>query len=259
MRFVFLLFFLASAALAIAATPVYVSAGMMVFENPSDPTNSLAYFALIVLFTAFILLAAKFRRFLAALIYFLTFISIAYVLSPFAGIIGFATAAAVVAILIARPHWAVIDAAALLLSAGIAAMFGISLEPLPAVLLLAILAAYDFVAVYRTGHMVKLAESVENVKAPMLFIVPAGDKKAYMGVGDVVMPNILAVSAQRFTNSVAVFGVRISALATILGATLGLAALLCVIERRGGAHPGLPFVNGGAIAGFVASLLMTRA
>ncbi|MET1124281.1 MAG: presenilin family intramembrane aspartyl protease PSH [Archaeoglobaceae archaeon] len=251
MRFAFLLFFATSALLALISTPAYEEAGMQVFENPSDPANSAVYFALILAFTAFILLAAKFKKILAAVMYFLTFLSVFYVLIPFFGALSLIAAVAIVLMLLKKPHWIVTDVSAILLAAGISAIFGVSLEPLPAMLLLTALAVYDLVAVYRTRHMIRLAESVSEFSVPVLFVVPSKDKKAYMGVGDVVIPCILAASAQRFSSTPEVFGFKVSALATVFCSLLALAALLILIEKRGGAHPGLPFVNSGAIIGFL--------
>ncbi len=255
MRYFFAIIFVVSSLLAVAATPAYERAGMVVFENPSDISNSVFYFGLILVFTAFILLSVKYRKLLMAVIYFLTFISIYYILMPFSADISLLISAALVAILILKPSWIVINLSALLLSAGIAAIFGISLEPFPVIVLLTILAAYDAVSVYKTKHMVSLAESVAGIKAPMLFVIPRRDGDAYMGVGDVVMPNILVVSAQRFVDAPKIFFIKIPALAAMIGGLAGLIALLVIVEKRGGAHPGLPFVNFGAIAGYITSLV----
>jgi presenilin-like A22 family membrane protease len=113
--------------------------------------------------------------------------------------------------------------------------------------------------------MISLAESVAKLKLPMLFIIPysrdfrfeelkdARGKAAFMGVGDAVIPNILVVSAQVFSNSPYVGFLKISALFALLGGVLGLFVLLILMERRSGAHPGLPFINTGAIIGYLLS------
>uniref|UniRef100_A0A7C3ZQM6 Signal-peptide peptidase, presenilin aspartyl protease n=2 Tax=Archaeoglobus fulgidus TaxID=2234 RepID=A0A7C3ZQM6_ARCFL len=230
--------------------PKYEEAGMVVFENPAEVSNSLLYFALIIAFTAFILIAVRYMRILKAVIYSLTFLSIFYVLSPFVGVLSIAIAITVVVLLVRKPHWLVINFSALMLASGIAAIFGISLEPLPVIILLAVLAIYDIISVYKTKHMISLAESVTAINAPMLFVIPRKDGNAYMGVGDVVMPNILVVSAQYFSNSPAIGFIKIPALFALIGGFLGLIFLLYIVEKRGGAHPGLPFVNLGAIAGY---------
>ena len=253
MRFLFAGIFLIASLLAIAATPAYEEAGMVVFENPADITNSVLYFGLIMAFTAFILLAVRYKKLLVAVIYVLTFVSIYYILTPFLNFVAIAVALAIVVVLAFKPNWLLINVAALLLSAGIAAIFGISLEPLPVIVLLAILAAYDAVSVYKTKHMISLAESVAGIKAPMLFVIPRKNGNAYMGVGDVVMPNILVVSAQHFVDAPKFFFIKLPALTTLIGSLVGLVILLAIIEKKGGAHPGLPFVNFGAIVGFAAS------
>ncbi len=256
MRYLFGFIYILSALLALAAMPKYEEAGMVVFENPSDVSNSLLYFGLIIGFTAFILLAVRYSVVLKAVIYFLTFISIFYVLSPFIGALSLLIAAIVVILVATKPHWLVINFSALMLAAGITAIFGISLEPLPVIILLVVLAIYDIISVYRTKHMISLAESVTAINAPMLFIIPRKDGNAYMGVGDVVMPNILVVSAQFFTNSPSVGFIKSPALFALIGGLAGLMVLLYIVEKRGGAHPGLPFVNFGAIAGYTIGLLI---
>ncbi len=254
MRYLFGLIYIFSALLALAAMPKYEEAGIVAFENPSDVSNSLLYFGLIIAFTAFILIAVRYSAVLKAVIYFLTFLSIFYVLSPFVGALSVVIAILVVFLLIKKPHWIVINFSALMLAAGITAIFGISLEPLPVIILLAILAIYDIISVYRTKHMISLAESVTTINAPMLFVIPRKDGNAYMGVGDVVMPNILVASAQYFSNSPAIGFIKLPALFALIGGLLGLMVLLYIIEKRGGAHPGLPFVNFGAIAGYFLGL-----
>ncbi len=256
MRYIFIPIFLIASLLAIAATPTYDKAGMVVFENPADVTNSILYFGLILGFTAFILLAVKYKKLLTGVVYFLTFVTIYYVLLPFIGLLAIAAALLIVVTLALKPNWIVMNIAALLLAAGIAAIFGISLEPLPASVLLAILAVYDMVAVYKTRHMISLAESVVEIKAPMLFVIPRKDGNAYMGVGDVVVPNILVVSVQKFVEAPKFLFIKIPALATLVGSVMGLIVLLILVERRSGAHPGLPFVNFGAIAGFLLSVMI---
>jgi len=256
MRYLFILIFILTSLLAIAATPKYEEAGMTVFENPSDVSNSFLYFFAIILFTIFILIVARWEKLIVAIIYSLTFISIFYILSPFVGVFSVIIAGLII-ILLRRPNWIVINVSALLLAAGISSMFGISLEPLPVIILLLILAVYDAVSVYKTKHMITLAESITKIKAPLLFVIPRKDGDAYMGVGDVVIPNILVVSAQKFTNSPEIFSIKISALLTLIGGALGLTFLLILIEKRGGAHPGLPYINLGSVLGFLLSGLLT--
>jgi presenilin-like A22 family membrane protease len=268
-RYVLLLIYLATALLAIAATPKYEEAGMYAFEDPEDVSNSILYFAMILGFTAFLLVVSKlWADFLQKLMYLLVLISIYYVLIPFFGFASLLFAVALVVLLIKKPNWIVINISAFLLAAGITSIFGMSLEPLPVIVLLVILAVYDAISVYKTGHMVSLADSITKMKLPMLFIIPASKdfnisdfeggkgKAVFMGVGDAVVPNILVVSAQIYTNSPCIGTIKASALLTLIGGILGFIALIAVMERKEGAHPGLPFLNAGAIAGYFLSLLL---
>ncbi|HID43027.1 MAG TPA: hypothetical protein EYP30_04500 [Archaeoglobaceae archaeon] len=265
-RYVFVLIYVVTALIAVAATPRYEEAGMQAFEDPSDIFNSLVYFGAILGFTAFILVIAKYREdFLHLMMFLLILISIYYVFLPFLGHFSIIPSAIIVFLLLKKLNWLVIDVAALLLAAGITSIFGISLEPLPVIVLMAALAVYDAVSVYKTKHMISLAESVTKLKLPMLFIVPysrkfrleelkdAKGKASFMGVGDAVIPNILVVSAQMFSNSPYVGFIKISALLTLIGGVIGLFVLLSLMEKKSGAHPGLPFLNTGAIAGFILS------
>ncbi len=84
----------------------------------------------------------------------------------------------------AYPEWYVIDILGILISGGAAAIFGISLTILPVIILLALLAVYDAVSVYRTKHMVDLAESVINMKTPpILVVVPKSLDYSYIKEG----------------------------------------------------------------------------
>jgi presenilin-like A22 family membrane protease len=80
--------------------------------------------------------------------------------------------AAVLLLLRYYPEWYVIDAFGIIVCAGISSLFGVSMTILPTLLLLIILAVYDALSVYKTRHMVSLAEGVIKIKAPLLFVVP---------------------------------------------------------------------------------------
>jgi presenilin-like A22 family membrane protease len=268
-RYLFILIYAATALIAILAIPSYEEAGMQAFEDPSDITNSLYYFGAILGFTAVILIIARYREnLLYVMMYLLILISIYYVFIPFLGNVSVVPSLIIVILLLKRSNWLVINIAALLLAAGITSIFGISLEPLPVIVLMVILAIYDAISVYKTKHMISLAESVTKLKLPMLFIIPysrkfkledlkdARGKASFMGVGDAVIPNILVVSAQMFSASGYIGFIKISALFTLIGGIIGLFVLLSLMDRKAGAHPGLPFLNSGAIGGYVFSMFL---
>jgi len=270
-KFVIVAIYLFAALAAIAVTPNYKAAGMQAFENPGEVSNSIYYFLAILIFTAFILVLSRYKSILMLIMYSLIFVSIYYVFYPFTGYFSAIPAVVMVALLLKKPNWVVIDVSAFFISVGIISIFGISLEPMPAIVLLTVLALYDAISVYKTKHMLSLAESVSRLNLPMLFIIPlrrgfrlensleknlegSKDKKAiYIGVGDIVIPNVLVVSAQCFSTSPYIGFIKISALTSLAGGLLGLILLLRLVGRP---QAGLPFLNIPTIAGYFFSMLI---
>ena len=254
-------------------------AGLFAFEDPESIANVIYFIFLMLAVTAvlLILIRKKVRIVISAVIAVSLAMVIYYVafalLYPFipeiaTHIIGAVVGIGGVLLLKFYPEWFVIDAVGLITSAGCAAIFGISLSPLPVVVLLILLVVYDYVAVHKTKHMLTLADGVMQQKMPIMFIVPKKlkysyareglviqDKKeergAYMlGLGDVIFPGVLVVSAQVFCEGLAVFGVTLPALGAFVGAVLGM-ILLAIPMRSGKPQPGLPLINGCAIVGFI--------
>jgi len=250
------------------------AAGIHAFEDPHAPENSLYYLGFILLFTLFILIIIKLNaKWLIQLIILGAVAStICYVLYPLlyrlttfemAVIASITIALAMTTILHLFPEWYVIDLVGIIVGAGAAAIFGISLSILPVILLLLLLAVYDAIAVYRTKHMITLAEGVMDLRLPILFIVPKRrdysfrretfkkeERDAFfMGLGDAVMPAILVASAYFFTGSLT------PAVTTIIGSLAGFAALMSLV-LKGKPQAGLPFLNTGAVIGYVAGALI---
>ena len=196
-----------------------------------------------------------------------------YVFYPFFYSIGITDAAGYIGaaglavqltfLLMTYPEWYVIDIAGVILAAGVAAIFGISFGLLPALLLLFGLAIYDAWAVYSTGHMVDLADSVMDLKLPILLVMPktssysflsqgslneqieSGEKREalFMGLGDLVIPGALVVSAK------ATLGWAVG-LASMFGSVIGF-FILMIFVLSGRPQAGLPLLNGGAIIGYL--------
>ncbi len=257
------------------------SAGITAFEDPESFANPLLFIVILLVFTAFLLVLIKFRRkkligVIIAVSIFFTFIYIyagitVYLLGMVPGTLGATLALALfsTALLYLYPEWYIIDSLGILIAAGAASIFGISLDIIPVLLLLSILMVYDAISVYKTRHMVTLAEGVIDIKSPILFIVPkrrgysfmregigdldSGDRAAFViGMGDLIMPSILVVSANVFLNSTRLAGIiTLPALGAIIGSVIGLALLLTVVQK-GKPQAGLPPINGGAILGFLA-------
>ena len=267
--------FVAVPLFALALVPTFDEAGLQATPNPEDPTNSLLYFAAILVFTAFILFVVKrgVERVLQAVILasvaVLTFYTLVAVVGLFvtetvAFLIAAASAVGIAAAVGFYPEWYVVDTAGVLMGAAGAGIFGISFGIVPALLLLVVLAVYDAIAVYRTKHMLTLADGVMDLKLPVMFVVPqrldysftdtdeeltedGGHDALFMGLGDAVIPGILIASAAHFIDvplveNFAVFG-------AFVGAFVGFVLLMRKVAK-GEPHAGLPFLNGGTILGF---------
>lgn len=146
---------------------------------------------------------------------------------------------------------------------GIGAMLGAQLQPYAAAALLIFLSLYDIIAVYWTGHMVVMAKRfIESGVVPGIVIrtgeapegplwiseVRPGEEAAILGTGDLVLPNILAVSAWRF------FGPAAGLLAA--GGAVGglfITNWLFFSQKERRPMPALPPIAAGAIAGFLLS------
>ncbi|MHB8604726.1 MAG: presenilin family intramembrane aspartyl protease PSH [Thermoplasmatota archaeon] len=284
--------FLASVALAVAIAPTYEAQNLQAFKDPQSVTNPLIYLVVVLVFTGVILLIARWKKqkLIQLLILAAVFLTIIYVFWPLlrlvvddntAFIVGLILSLALVALLYFFPEWYVIDAVGIGVSAGAAAIFGISFGLLPALILLTVFAVYDAIAVYRTKHMLDLADSVLELRLPIMFVVPktrgysfleektkvkesTGEEREamFMGLGDVVIPTVLVISALHF---LAAFPAHVPSVlglapavavagATLVGSLLGYCALMYFV-LKGNAQAGLPLLNGGAILGFFVSML----
>ena len=264
--------------LAFLVAGPFEAAGAVVFENPSDPFNLAYFFVILIVFTSIILLIIKLRKKQAVRIIFLgaTTVLSVYVIYPILSIfladalvsLGLSiTAAAILLIaLVKKPEWYVTNAIALLTGVGAIAMIGISLDISIVIVLLIAMAAYDAFSVYKTKHMIDLADNVIDLKLPIMFVIPkkrdysllkeskslkqklknGEERKAYfLGVGDVVFPGILAVAAfHNLANGL------IIALSVLAGTLLGFMALMTYVVK-GKPQAGLPFLCSGAILGYL--------
>lgn len=92
--------------------------------------------------------------------------------------------------------------------AGMGAMLGSRINPVVMIAAMVIFSFYDFIAVYKTKHMIKMAQSMMNSGAIMGLIIPSsikeisfdtreikfGDKFFIIGGGDIVFPLMLTIS-----------------------------------------------------------------
>jgi presenilin-like A22 family membrane protease len=168
---------------ALAMVGPFETAGYQAVEDPSDPTNSLVYFAAILVATALMLAAFKyaFERAVRAVVLLSSALVSWYVFSVVApaplvvesiNVLAVALSIGVALALLVYPEWYVIDAAGVVMGIGAGALFGISFGLLPAFVLLSVLAVYDAISVYGTEHMLSLAEGVMDLHIPVILVVP---------------------------------------------------------------------------------------
>lgn len=92
--------------------------------------------------------------------------------------------------------------------AGAGSVFGLRLSPNVVIILLIIFSIYDFIAVYKTKHMIKMAKEMIKSRAILALVIPQtisdlqsgldklepGGRFLILGGGDIVFPLLLASS-----------------------------------------------------------------
>jgi len=294
-----------SQAIAVAISPLFLANKFQAFPEPSDVTNTVVYLILILAFTGVILLLVRYRRrnvakymilgsifvtlafiLLLPLVYLLYYASGGAIdgdlLAYLSTLLAFGVAAGLVYLLLKFPEWYVVDMIGIVTAAGVTAILGISFGILPAVLLLVALAIYDAWAVYRTKHMITLADELTSQRLPILLVIPkkagysfrdqkslkeqveAGEEREamFMGLGDIIIPGILAVSAFTFLTGpdfdAAVIGIPANLFITIMTMVGTLAGFFVLMRfvMTGNPQAGLPLLNGGAIIGYLLSFAL---
>ena len=279
------LFFIIIHGIGILLTGTFKSAGMEAFENKDNPLNIAYILVIMIVFTIVILLIAKYwkKQIIQILILGAIGYTAFYVLYPLFNLVtpekiailslvfSIASAAILVWILVKYPEWYVIDICGIIVGAGAITIFGISLGITLIIILLIILAIYDAISVYKTKHMIDLADTVMDLKLPVLLVVPKirhysliketkslkqklkddEERNAFfMGLGDVVMPGILVVAIYSSIKD----GLPL-AISVIIGTLVGF-SILMIFVIKGKPQAGLPCLCGGAIAGYVISSLI---
>ena len=249
--------------------------------DANDPANAL-FFLLYILFGAamVILVARRYKgmllfMLLEALVVFsassIVFFAIALSLGTdflealaLGGAFGIALAAAKFVWREAK------NTAAIISSAGVAAIFGFSLGFLPAAAFTILLSIYDYIAVFKTRHMVEMARELSTRQLSFAVTaknVPARKPKesaeAYddranrecerldLCTGDLAVPGMLSVSAYTLGPNGLIYSLAIAA-----GSTAALCLLLRFVSERRVFLPALPPI---CLGGMLALLLVKLA
>lgn len=168
--------------------------------------------------------------------------------------------------------------AAILSSAGVAALFGFSLGFWPAVIFVCALALYDYIAVFKTKHMLVLAQGLgtkdmsftisaqskkyvdeeKDANAPITakklsepILPPDGQEvsRLDLGSGDLSIPAMLAVSCY---NEAGLAG----SIAVMLGTTLSIYLTLKFVVQKQVVLPALPPICLGGLVGLLCVVLL---
>ena len=201
-------------------------------------------------------------------------------LSDSALIIGLGIALILMVALIYHPEWYVVNTVGVLVGAGVIVMLGVTFVPTLMVIFMIAAAIYDAWAVYRSKHMLDLADTMIGLNLPILLVAPQDkgysmldkqesvkpiqiddtmssqqpvmkpSKKSkeamFMGLGDVIFPGMLVVSCVQWI-SIEGLAVGISAM---IGGLFGYLILMSYVAS-GRPQAGLPLLNGGAILGYI--------
>ncbi len=268
--------------------PFIVKGGIQqAFSDINDPVNILMIIGIMLVVTVTILLIAKYWKdkiiqiiilfavgYTSFYAFFLPVLSILFpAYQDIVLIFSIMLAVLLVIALYRYPEWYVIDISGIIIGVGAIIIFGISLGILLVLILLIALSVYDAISVYKTKHMIDLADTVMDLKLPVLLVIPKirgysllketkrlkeklkdGEERDafFMGLGDIVMPGILVAAV--YHQIPAPEGLLIT-VSTIIGILAGFTILMTFVIK-GKPQAGLPCLCGGAIIGYIVSSLI---
>lgn len=131
---------------------------------------------------------------------------------------------------------------------GIAAIFVPIFNLMSIFILLVVISVYDIIAVWKTKHMVKMAEFQSETKIFAGLLIPYKKTRAVLGGGDIGFPLMFAGVVMKTSNMLN--GVIVS-----LFAALGL-FLLFYMAKKEKFYPAMPFVTAGCVIGYLITLLL---
>ena len=139
--------------------------------------------------------------------------------------------------------------AAIMATAGVGVVFGISMGIVPVLIFLMLLSVYDFISVFLTKHMVEMANYI--ISKDLAFTVtaraPATEtgpvKRIDLGTGDLIAPVMMEVSVLSFSPLAALF--------VMLGSVVAMALFLTLVWRKKLVLPALPPIVLGMLSGLL--------
>ncbi len=152
--------------------------------NPSQNTSAgfgyVIYFIVaVILMSVVILYISKKKRLgILRIIFVLSMVFVIYIVSsllyallpityPEYYFLSFGTPVLFLYLLLFKQNWIVINIAGILTAAGLAAIWGVDLGLYAAIVLMIVFAIYDYIAVYKTKHMLDIARATA-ISAPVV-------------------------------------------------------------------------------------------
>ncbi len=203
-------------------------------------------------------------------------------------IIGILLSILLMVLLYVHSEWYVVNTVGILVGSGVIVMLGVSFVPTLIMVFMIAAAVYDAWAVYKSKHMLDLADTMMNLNLPILLVAPQdsdysmrteratvhaspetpdvakpvvaqervvakSNDAMLMGLGDVIFPGMLVLSTLQYVGGDDGF---VMAMATLVGSLIGYSVLMYYVGK-GQAQAGLPLLNGGAILGYIVGGLLT--
>ena len=205
-------------------------------------------------------------------------------------LIGLLVSIILMILLYVHSEWYVVNTVGILVGSGVIVMLGVSFVPTLIMIFMVAAAIYDAWAVYKSKHMLDLADTMINLNLPILLVAPQDTDYSFraertpastevsspnvddeessqprervikksndamlMGLGDVIFPGMLVLSTLQYIGGDDGW---IMAMATLVGSLVGYSILMWYVGQ-GKAQAGLPLLNGGAILGYVLGGFMT--
>lgn len=243
-----ILLFLATQVLGLAVANVLIKENVRVTiltDNPEDIENAFALFGYILFVTAIFILIITFVKVRGITMLFEILALSATSTLVFAALLPdvalLFTAVIIMLRLSLRENAFVKNLSSTIATAGAGALIGISLGVVPVVAFLAILCMYDYIAVFKTKHMVKMAEAITRDNAAFTFSLPSKERTYQLGTGDLVMPLVFATSIMAKTKNFYPAPYYLVPVALVLFASiLGLFGTFFYLTKKRHALPALP-------------------
>ena len=202
-------------------------------------------------------------------------------------LIGIIASVLLMTALIIRPEWYIVNTVGVLVGAGVIVMLGVTFVPTLIVIFMVLAAIYDAWAVYRSKHMLDLADTMIGLNLPILLVAPQESGYSMLDEKDSIRPaenqKVTAAEPKSTENTpkqvvkrkkpkeamfmglgdvifpgmlviscvnyIADSGLAVG-ISALIGGLVGYFILMTYVAS-GRPQAGLPLLNGGAILGYI--------